>query len=95
MGSLPGFRRSIISAVLSAFGQWCVLSIPLKMYNSVRSPFLGSSLSICGVTRSGPGDFLLLSLCISSRTSWRVRGMWFGGVCLDWSCCVISASGLL
>jgi hypothetical protein len=61
----------------------------------VRSPFLGSSLSICGVTSSGPGDFLLLRRCTASRTSWRVKGTWFGDVSLDRSCCVISVSGSL
>jgi len=65
-GSLPGIWIIIISAVLSASGQYCVLSIPLNMYNRAIRPFRGSSLCIFGVIKSGPGDFLLLSVVIPS-----------------------------
>jgi hypothetical protein len=63
-GSLPGLGINIISAVLSTLGQYCVRSIPLNMYNRAIKPFLGNSLSIFSVTKSGPGDLLLLSVSI-------------------------------
>jgi hypothetical protein len=63
-GSLPGMGITIISAVLSILGQYCVRSIPLNMYNRAIKHFLGNSLSIFGVTKSGPGEFLLLSVSI-------------------------------
>jgi len=65
-GSLPGLGITIISAVLSALSQYCVLSIPLNMYNRAIKPFRGSSLNIFSVTKSGPEDFLLLSVVIPS-----------------------------
>jgi len=65
-GSLPGLWINIISAVLSTLGQCCVLSIPLNMYSRAIKHFRGNSLSIFGVTKSGHGGFLLLSVVIPS-----------------------------
>ena len=64
VGSLPGLGITIISAVLSILGQYCVRSIPLNMYNRAITPFRCNSLSIFGVTKSGPGVFLLFSVNI-------------------------------
>jgi hypothetical protein len=62
--SLPGLGITILSTVLSTLSQYCVLSIPLNIYNRAINPFRGNSLSIFGVTKSGPGDFLILSVFI-------------------------------